>query len=207
MFTPKEAVKRLLGLKAAYDWEIRHHISPTQEIPVVIDGQVLAARWGFSSARGGVPLINARSETALQKPTWSGPVRHTPCLFLMNGYFEWSMESGRKQPFYIFSKEVEVLQVAGCYRKGPQGIEAVLLTCAPRSEIAHLHDRMLLILDQNQASAWIKCPNERQNLLKMRPSTLLSHHGVDPRMGRGGRAGAEIIAPFELVADPQLKLL
>lgn len=77
----------------------RYNSAPTQPMPVVIEGggenRLETMRWGLVPAwakdtRAGSNLINARSETVSEKPSFRGPFRSRRCLILASHFFEWA---------------------------------------------------------------------------------------------------------------------
>ena len=206
-------MEELFSLEEAYLTDpfasSRFNVAPSQEIPIVLAGKVRLATWGFTSASRAGLLINARSESAWTKPTWAQAVRQAPCVFLMSGYYEWSSDSGRKQPFYIHPAGQDLMLAAGCVQRGPSGgLEAAVLTRTPRPEIAHLHDRMPLLMDRDGAQAWLfeRDLNKREHLLSWEFQETLAFHPVDPQMGSVRIDGPQNILPYKVPEPAQASL-
>ena len=121
-------------------------------------------RWGDipSWARnkpGAKRLINARSETVLEKPTFRSAFRQRRCIIPVNGWFEWRPENGQKQPYWIRPEDTDVFSLAGIWESGgtsPGSIGTfVILTMAAEPEIADIHHRQPVILDEEAKEQWI----------------------------------------------------
>ncbi|MGX7163588.1 SOS response-associated peptidase [Enterococcus massiliensis] len=118
-------------------------------------GEVVAGitRWGFEGFRKGQLLINARSETVEEKKTFAKHFRENRCVFPMSGFYEWK----EKEKFF-FSKG-ETLYVAGFYRihKKEAGFEteSIILTTEANASVEQIHDRMPLVIEEEQINQWI----------------------------------------------------
>lgn len=104
------------------------NIAPTTDVPVVlerlIDGGVTRklhlARWGLvpSWAKDpgiGAKMINARSETILEKPAFREAVSSRRCAVPADGYYEWKGSGKAKQPYYVRAADEGGMVFAGVY--------------------------------------------------------------------------------------------
>ena len=118
----------------------------------------LIPRWAKDAAIGH-RLINARSETAHQKPSFRNALRYRRCLIPANGFFEWKREGKGTQPYFIRRKDQEPLALAGLWEgwKGPDGLieSCTILTTAANDLIAQIHDRMPVILPPEVYDLWL----------------------------------------------------
>ena len=146
-------------------------IFPTDHVPVLLpDGPVLM-QWGFSRYDGKGKVINARSESALEKtmfrtsmlaPAQGGGVAGDPasgrCLIPASGYFEWETRDGKKRKYRLYPKREGLFTFAGLYRS-EAGIKTpvfVILTMPAADGISFIHDRMPLILPEEKREDWLK---------------------------------------------------
>jgi putative SOS response-associated peptidase YedK len=124
-------------------------------------------------ARQIKPQINARVETAEIKPTFRGAWREGRCLILADGYFEWPAAKGGQQlsgrePFYVSMPDHRPFLIAGLWTpssgsyaqrqssaSSKDGSSCAILTTVAKADIAWLHGRMPLIVDEPQALAWL----------------------------------------------------
>jgi putative SOS response-associated peptidase YedK len=132
-------------------------------------------RWGFSMGQEGIPpfqgdgapatsrpklLFNARSETAMSKPVFRGPMHRGRCLVPASAYYEWGAppagRGGHRQR-YRFGLG-HTLYLAACYRTEQSSELPVfaILTQAAGSQAAVVHERMPVIIPQALCPAWLK---------------------------------------------------
>jgi putative SOS response-associated peptidase YedK len=154
----------------------RFNIAPTQEAPVVrVDGagrrEVAMLRWGLVPSWAQDPsignrMINARSETAAEKPSFRNAFRSRRCAVPATGFFEWKGEPGRKQPFAITAADQPLFAFAGLWERwhdrsqpdAPAVETFTILTTDANSPVAAIHDRMPVILPADRVEAWLTAP-------------------------------------------------
>ncbi len=163
----------------------RYNIAPTQSVAVVragADGSLRLGplRWGLvpSWARDpgiGARLINARSETAADKPAFRSAFRSRRCLIVADGFYEWRRGRGRTQPFHVRYRDARPFAFAGLWERwekgdGPPLESCTILTCPPNSVVAPVHDRMPVILEPDMYRRWLDViatgPEEATALLR-----------------------------------------
>jgi putative SOS response-associated peptidase YedK len=106
------------------DWSPRYNIAPTHPVPVIRQHpkepirQIASMRWGLiphwardASIAGST--INARSETAAEKPAFRDPIRFRRCLIPADGFYEWARKGASKQPFCFEVNEGGLFVFAG----------------------------------------------------------------------------------------------
>lgn len=153
------------------DWTPRYNIAPTQRAPVYRvhpehGPELVPLRWGLvpSWAKDvaiGARLINARSETVHEKPSFRVAFRRRRCLVPMSGFYEWrTRPDGAKAPHFIWLLNEPVFAVAGLFEwwqaPGGEPVESfTLLTCAANAFMQPLHDRMPVILAREHHDHWL----------------------------------------------------
>ena len=149
-------------------------VRPGDVVPVIAPDRrgeraVFPMKWGFA---GKSFLINARVESAAQKPTFREAWRRHRCIVPASCYFEWEHltgENGRKRTgdkFRIRRKDMRPVCLCGLYRIEDGLPVFVILTRPPGEGLRFLHDRMPLILPPQQAESWI-CPDaDPENLIR-----------------------------------------
>lgn len=145
-------------------YEIGYNLAPTMTLPVIVDTEghsreVRMMDWGFLIPDRPL-LINAKSETAATLRTWKGPLRESRCIVPASGYFEWQGPKGSKQPYYIHQADDELIGFAGLWRSGrdKEGHpvdQFSIMTTAPQESIAHIHDRMPVIVHPEDEALWL----------------------------------------------------
>src|SRR5690554_4558341 len=102
----------------------RYNVAPGQMIPAIINDGVKyrlgELQWGFipswaKDAKIGYKMINARSETVMDKPSFKDSFRRKRCLIPADGFYEWKKSDGNKQPMRIMLKSKKIFSLAGLY--------------------------------------------------------------------------------------------
>ena len=138
-------------------------VFPGSIAPIVTAGH--GARfmlWGFPNLMAGKqPLINARSETAAEKRTFSDAMASRRCLVPASGYYEWkSLGKNRKEKYEFTLPGRTPMYMAGIYTQGNQ---FAILTRAASPSVACIHDRMPVILSKTQGGVWL---NETMDVIR-----------------------------------------
>jgi len=124
---------------------------PTNKIPVIVNNsQLVFLNWGIKVNWNKNPIINARSETLAQKPTFQ-PILENRCLVPATAYYEWRKEDKLKIKTRIYSQGHELIAFPGLFDE----TSFTIITGKPYPSIAHIHDRMPLILDRTDETQWI----------------------------------------------------
>jgi putative SOS response-associated peptidase YedK len=156
----------------------RYNVAPSMVIPVVriVNGtrELAELRWGlvphWNTERKPLGYVNARAETALEKPAFRDPVRHRRCLVPADGFFEWKTVGKKKKPYFVRPAGGGLFVYAGVWDRwnGPDGpLDTVAVLTVPANDlIKPLHERMPAILPEDRFDAWLD-PKET------RPSKVL----------------------------------
>lgn len=150
-------------------------IHPADEAPILLssDGQVGCAwlRWGFplDPGQGKGLVFNARCESAAQKPLFRDGILHRRIAVPASAFYEWDSSKTK----YTFRKENgRALFLAGCCRPYKDGEHFVILTTAANCSMEPVHDRMPLILSEDEAADWILDADKTDELLRKVPPSL-----------------------------------
>ena len=132
--------------------------------------QVEEMRWGFPGFDGQGLLINARAESALQKKTYRDSILHRRCVIPAKGYYEWN---NAKEKFAFENPVAPVLFLAGCFNWFESGNREeerfVILTTEARGEAARVHDRMPLLLREDEIRPWLFDNGQTEQILHREP--------------------------------------
>lgn len=174
--TAREIEKLVRDLDRKLQIERTGDVFPAQNT-TIIKGQEhhLAAeqmRWGFPGFEKGKLLINARAETALERPTFRESVQDRRCIIPARGFYEWNKS---KEKFTFERKETPVLFMAGCYNRYEGQERFVILTTDANSSVAPVHNRMPLILEQEELKDWVLDDGAIEYLLHKTPVLLKPH--------------------------------
>jgi len=150
----------------------RYNIAPTQPVAVISNDdptELTFYRWGLvpSWAKDisiGNQLINARSETVDEKPSFRSAFKRRRCLIPANGFYEWTKDGKAKKPMFVHLKDQSLFAFAGLWEiwQSPDGgglRTCTILTTEPNDLIAPLHNRMAVILDKADYDLWLS-PDE-----------------------------------------------
>lgn len=113
-----------------------------------------AMEWGYR-LDDGKRIINARSETAAEKPMFREGMAMRRCLLPMSAYFEWEKREEGKQKFRIAPEEKGIHYLAGIYRFEGTSPVCTVLTTAAADGIAFIHHRMPVILSRGEEENWL----------------------------------------------------
>jgi putative SOS response-associated peptidase YedK len=147
-----------------------YNVAPTTYIPAVVnlEGQNTLATfsWGLVPSWSkdpamGTRMINARVETILEKPSYRSAVKSRHCIIPANGWYEWEKVGAKKVPHYFSSPEHALLSFAGLYEKwvAPDGFElwsTTIITTQARQDIAGIHERMPLLINDYMKDIWLR---------------------------------------------------
>lgn len=114
-----------------------------------------AMEWGYAMP-DGKRLINARSETAAEKPMFRDSMRNRRCLLPMTAYFEWERRDKERIKYRIAPEEKGLHFLAGLYRFEGKYPVCTVLTAAAAPEIAFIHHRMPVILSEDEKESWLR---------------------------------------------------
>ena len=178
------ALRTRFPIEESIEVRTRYNVAPGDDVLAVTTdregrprGDLL--RWGLvpswaKSPDTGLKMINARLETAPEKPAFRGAFERFRCLIPADGFYEWrrgpSPTGGPKQPFHITRRDGQVFAFAGLWSIWHGGDGQTLRTCtilttAANGAIAALHDRMPIILAPEIESRWLDPAIEGQKLL------------------------------------------
>ena len=135
-------------------------IFPTDTVAVIANSRALqpmpfAMTWGYTLP-GGKRLINARSESAADKPLFREGMLKRRCLIPASHYFEWSHDARARMKYAIRPEGTGMMYMAGLYRLEEGRPVFTILTREPAPQIAFIHNRMPVILPRDAAGAWLR---------------------------------------------------
>ncbi|MDV6032994.1 MAG: SOS response-associated peptidase [Phycisphaera sp. RhM] len=195
-FLPLWSDEEIAAKAAEYESTPRYNIAPTQQVSCVraaADGprrEWVMLRWGLVPSWAddlaiGNRMINARSETVHEKPSFKKAFASRRCLIPADGYYEWMKTADGKQPYLIEPVDGGVLALAGLWERNrkiegdDRPIETfTILTTAANETTRSIHDRMPVILDADGQAAWLEQdrddPSSLRELLRPAPVDLLT---------------------------------
>jgi putative SOS response-associated peptidase YedK len=192
----------------------RYNVAPTQQVAVVraVPGggrELVGMRWGlvpsWSDGPGtGPPMINARAETARDRPAFRSALTRRRCLVPADGFYEWKRLGRRSLPHYVHPPGDGPFALAGLWERWEKAGKAVLsctiLTTAPNAAVAPIHDRMPVVLAPRDFALWldpaVPDPEAVGPLLVPCPPEWTVVEPVGPAVNDPRREGPELIRPL-----------
>ena len=190
------------------DWpDASWNIAPTQHVGIIglRDGKRAAsvARWGLIPHWWSKPLaefklttFNARSEDAATKPVFRDAWAKRRCLIPAIGWYEWSGPKGQKQPWCItIQRNTPGFWFAGLWSQTRFGKETLrsctILTAAAGHATKHLHPRTPVVLDEDQAVAWLE--RASSELMQAPQDDRVELWEVDAAVGKVANNGPQLM--------------
>ena len=197
--TSPDVLMQLFRTPSFPELQPRWNIAPTQSICAITEDAATGGRqagwfrWGLVPGWAddlsiGSKMLNARSETAAEKPAFRSAFRRRRCLIPADGFYEWQkLSSGKKQPWWIHEPDGAPFAIAGLWEtwtpRGDTGVADTgpLLTCTiltteASADLCGLHDRMPVILPPSEWGTWLGADSSAaalQALLKPAPAGTL----------------------------------
>jgi len=165
-------------------------------------------RWGIDGRRGG--LFNIRSETAIARPYYHRLLLGQRILVPASYFYEWRSVSGRRVPIAISREDGRMLNLAGLLGTWEGTRAATILTTVPNGDIVPLHNRMPVVLDDDDAATWVLedlSLEQIADFLKPCPDGWLRLMPASPLVNDVRNQGPELLDPEALPAHFQLDLM
>ena len=200
------------ALQKIQKWDPNFNISPGTMVPIIYNDAsnrlLTTMRFGLipfwaKDEKFASKLINARSESIADKPSFRYAFEKRRCLIVANGYYEW--EKSSKKPYYFYNPEQEIIFFAGIWEswKSPNG--EIIKTCSiitkPAAEnINHIHHRMPVILNFPEAENWLINPNKSEliNILYNFADEKLVYHPVSIAVNSSRNNYPDLIQPIAI---------
>ncbi len=196
----------------------RYNIAPMQEVPIVRrtatgERELAHVRWGLvprwaKDPSIGGKMINARSETVAEKPSFRTAYKHHRCLIPADGFYEWMQTpAGHKQPIHIGMKDSSPFAFAGLFERWMSPAGEVLDTCTilttqANALLSPLHDRMPVIIAPVAFDRWLDVANDdTAPLFAPYPAEAMTYYPVSTRVNSVKHDDATLIARVDAEAS------
>lgn len=225
-----EEIAQLMALDAALDQELgllpRYNIAPGQEIVAAVQDAPdaprapRAFRWGLVPGWADDPavgnrLINARSETAAEKPSFRAAFRRRRCLIPADGFYEWQRKVAKKRPWIFRVTDDPGFCMAGLWETWtpPEGgplYTCTILTTEANDLLRPIHDRMPVILRRDAYERWLTAqPDETaglRDLLRPFPADAMEAWPVSTLVNSPRNDGPECVEPVDAPPGEQMNM-
>jgi putative SOS response-associated peptidase YedK len=206
---PPEAMRKLMGYPEQPNFPPRYNIAPTQPVAVVVEREggphFMLMRWGFipgwvKDMKAFPLVINVRSETIREKPSFRAAFIRRRCLMPTDGFYEWH-RSGSENRAYLFRRpDRGLFAFAAIWEtwNSPDGseIDTVALINGPANGLmSAIHERCPVVIAPEDAAAWMNpaaTPDQAQALLKPPPDDLLEMVRIGPAVNKVANDGPEV---------------
>ncbi|HEX4078585.1 MAG TPA: SOS response-associated peptidase [Rhizomicrobium sp.] len=198
--------------------EPRYNFAPMQKgIVVRLDKEgrrePAMMRWGLlpgwsKDDTGAANCINAKAETVAARPSFRAAFKSRPCLVPADGFYEWQkLAGGEKQPWFITTAFEEPFAFAGLWEwwrpkdaaPDTPGLETfTILTTEPNSLCAPLHNRMPVMMAQDDWQRWLATPDDRLALLHSFPAERMECRPVGKAVGSVRNQGPELVSKVSM---------
>ena len=232
--SPPEAIQRLFQVPELPNLPARYNVAPTQDVPVVRVGgdqegpdggrHLVQLRWGLvpfwaDDPMIGAKMINARAESAADKPAFRAAFRRRRCLVVADGFYEWkappqdgsAAKGQRKQPYRIEFRDRRPFGFAGLWERwtDPQD-QSVLETCTiltteANDDLKEIHPRMPVMLSPDAFGSWLDPEADietAKSLLAPYPNAELTAYPISTRVNAVKNDDPSILEPLAPQAAP-----
>lgn len=222
MTADAESIQLAFNLDDVAGWSMpRFNIAPTQQVAVIADREpkrLCFMKWGLVPAwakdpKIGSRMINARSETAAEKPSFRAAFKRRRCLIPADGYYEWTRRGKKKIPMYIQHAERDIFAFAGIWENWKQPDGTWLQTCAilttdANKKVRPIHHRMTVIVEPEDYETWLApralSPPEWQPLMAGPRPEQLKFHEVSTQVNRPANDNPTLVAPHDALDQQSL---
>ncbi len=210
----KRILDMLFGLELRFELQPRFNIAPSQEILALrltqgeAEKEFAHLRWGLvpfwaEESSIGSRMINARSETAPEKPSFRNAFKKRRLLIPASGFYEWKKEQDGKQPYYVCREDGNPFAFAGLWErwdKGDKPLETcTILTTEPNALLAPIHNRMPVILSPASFDHWLDPqadPAGLRELLQPYPPGELKSYPVSRQVNKPSNDNPDLVKPL-----------
>lgn len=219
---PAAALSQAFHVQLLPDVSAQYNVAPTQMVTTVLHNsqsnkrEFQQLRWGLipswaKDPQIGAKLINARSETVGEKPSFRSAFKRRRCLVVADGFYEWKQEQGKKQPYYFYLQDEQPFGFAGLWERwqSPSGEEifsCTILTTVANELLQPIHNRMPVIVAPNDYNLWldpqVETPEPLEHLLLPYPAQAMTAYPVSTLVNNSQHNTPECIFPVSQKNTP-----
>jgi putative SOS response-associated peptidase YedK len=192
-----EVVALMFGLSEVPAYQPRYNIAPAAQVLIIRRNEAALVRWGLvprwaRDPAAGAKMNNARAETVAEKPSFREAYRKRRCLIPANGFYEWKLEGGRKQPYYIYPSGGELFAFAGLWEQWNDLQTCCIITTEANGKMAAVHERMPVIVSPAEYADWL---SGKEVPLRPCPETAIGIRRVSRAVNNARNDLPELLAP------------
>jgi putative SOS response-associated peptidase YedK len=212
LHTDKKTLAEAIALTLPEDYKPNYNIGPGRETLSVATRDKMQAvammmHWGLRTPQNF--HINARIETADTTPRFRESWYAYRCLLPINGFYEWYQDGITKQPYYIYPPHDSLHYFAGLWfpstsHESPPSF--VILTTKANTTIHSIHERMPVILKQENQVSWLDGTLDTRDVQSLASKVILEKHTVSRRVNSVKNEDSRLIEATTLLTDDQMML-
>ena len=194
VFVPTEGWKYNTVEQKPSSFEPNYNVAPTQTMPIVTTNGIEMMKWGLVPSwakefKASFTSINARAETAAEKPLYRVPFQTRRCLVPASGFYEWQQLGTYKQPYLFTVPGRDIFHFAGLYdiwfdKADQPHYSYTILTTTANETMSGVHDRMPVILDDDEEQHWLEPEADEDVQLILNPfDGVMNRHQVSREVG------------------------
>lgn len=195
-----------------FDFKPRYNLAPSQDALTILNDKsnkriLQPLKWGMipSWSKDGKGFINARCETAADKPTFRTSFKSKRLIIPADGFYEWKKEGKQKQPYYFRQNNGKPFALAGLYdtwRVGDEKITTFTILTTDANEIMNpIHNRMPVILLEEDYDEWLDVnqsdKEKLSRMLKPYPAERMEGYPVQTMVNSPTNDRPENIEPIQ----------
>ncbi|MEF3698122.1 SOS response-associated peptidase [Desulfolutivibrio sp.] len=212
---PRKRLAEELGLDAVPDAPDRFNIAPGQLVEAVVDAgfgrrEMRLFRWGLVpswSKEGGKGrgFVNARLETAAEKPSFRAAMRYRRCLMPASGFYEWQVRPGGKQPWYFYRADGRLAALAGIWERYEGAMGEIMESCAiltteADAVVSPVHERMPVAVAPEDYGRWLDADMRdgarAVSIFRRLGPSIWAGHPVGPGVNRVAANDEQLLLPL-----------
>lgn len=209
----KEVIESALDIMLE-ELEPNYNVAPTQNVLSVVAGseerRAGFMRWGLipswaKDKKIGSKMINARSETADQMPSFKPLLSRRRCLIVADSFYEWDQKGEEKQPYRFQLKNEPIITFAGLWDRWQDEeneiISCTILTTDANQDMEKFHHRMPVILDKDKREQWLdrKLTDHAslKSLLTPLPEGSITYYPISKKVNSPKNNNPDLLTPIE----------
>lgn len=150
-------------------------IYPSDTVAVISQGQksacYVAMTWGYQLPNKSSLIINARSESAHEKPMFSKSLSNHRIVVPANGFFEWTHD-GKKHKYYFTAPNGPMIYMAGLAKYQEASPHFVIITTKANESMEDIHNRMPVLLYKDEIPDFLANKEQTDYYMKRKPYLL-----------------------------------
>lgn len=213
LFVPQSVLEDRFDAEAVEPITTRYNIAPGDDLATITnDGpaEIAQFEWGLLPSWVDDPddaptPINARAETVAEKPMFRDAFDKRRCLILADGFYEWKGQRGSKQPYRITRSDDQPFAFAGLWGSwaDPNGgvrQTVTIITTDANAVVERIHDRMPVILEQDDEATWLETDDEAELQGVLDPYTPddLRAYSVSKAVNNPANDSAEVVEEVDI---------